>query len=405
MKLEKIFNKYGIEKKHYTKDYRTFLKLDTSDEVKFIGNKYFLNNKIISDEFTSEVMLIVDDNDLYENIASLNIEGIASTKASSSKARDVVRDMDLHWEVDPEINKAILDHVEKQYQTLPERKRPSKIEFMNNVGMNLANSYIDEGNDGKFDLVKISILYSLLTLAGNTLDKNEKIEKDKIFRQGEVNITDGLKVIDKGISAINVERKMKSLIDLMNSQTTYENRTLASIVHFLFVEIHPYYDGNGRMSRLLTKYMSKAETSGGVWSKHMNKIIDWTRSQYYRVIKMTRVTNDLTYFVVYMDWVYNISFFAEQIVFEENQRLVEYGKRMSELKSQVVVYLLTLSNLFVSWKDIQKNVVPAKDISEQGIKKALNEMADDDILIKMKADNNNVYKISDRISKEYNIIK
>ncbi len=405
MKIENIFSKYGIEKNDYTKDLRTFCKLESSEEVTFIKNKYYLNNNIINDDFTSEVMLTVDDNDLYENIASLNIEGISSTKASSSKARDVVNDISAKVEDKFGLSKLVLDVLDKHYQTLPEKKRPSKVEFMNNIGINLATHHIEAGNIDQLTLEDISTLYTLLTVGGNTLDKNEKLEEGKSFRQGEVNITDGLKIIDNGIPASKVELKMKLLIELMNSETSYENRTLSSIVHFLFVEIHPYYDGNGRMSRLITKYMSKAETSGGVWAKHMNKVIDWTRSQYYKSIKMSRTTSDLTYFIIYMDWVYNISFFAEQIIFEENQRLIELGKKMSELKSQVIVYLLTFSNLFVSWKDIQKNVVPAKDISEQGIKKALNEMADDDILIKQKADNNNVYKISARISKEYNIIK
>ncbi len=405
MKIEKIFSKYGIEKNEYTKDLRTFCKLESSEEVTIIKNKYFLNNNIINDELTSEVMLTVDDNDLYENIASLNIEGISSTKASSSKARDVVKDISTRVEDEYELSKLVLDVLDTHYQTLSEKKRPSKVEFMNNIGMNLATHRIEEGNIDQLTLEDISNLYSLLTISGNTLDKNEKLEQGKSFRQGEVNITDGLKIIDNGIPASKVESKMKLLIELMNSETSYENRTLASIVHFLFVEIHPYYDGNGRMSRLITKYMSKGETSGGVWAKHMNKIIDWTRSQYYKSIKMSRTTSDLTYFIIYMDWVYNISFSAEQIIFDENQRLIEYGKKMSELKSQVIIYLLTFSNLFISWKDIQKNVVPAKDISEQGIKKALNEMAEDDILIKQKADNNNVYKISARISKEYNLIK
>ncbi len=411
MKLENILSKYGIDKNEYTKNGRILNKIESSKKVNFLENEYYLDLDRFNDEFTSEIMLAIDDNDQYETMASLNIEGITSNKASSSKAKEAAEQITELTDDDIEKNNAwndrikiIKDTIDEMYQTLPEKKRPSKMDFYRDVGMNLALHHIEENAFEKITIGLITQIYDFLTLRGLALEESERLEIGSNFRKSGVNITDGFKTIDEGIPASEVDAKMNLLVELLSKETKFENHLLASLVHFLFVEIHPYYDGNGRMSRLLIKLISKSETSGGPWAKHINKVIDWTKNQYYKSIKFSRKTSDLTFFTIYMDWVYNISFFSEEIIFEEKQRLILQNKNLNELKSQIIVYLLTFSNIFISWKDIQKNVVSAKDMTEQGIKKALNEMEAEDILIKQKVDNNNMYKISKRISSHYNLI-
>ena len=50
---------------------------------------------------------------------------------------------------------------------------------------------------------------------------------------------------------------MKSLIDFVNSDQQTPRVIVAGLVHYQFVTIHPYYDGNGRTARLLTSFLMR----------------------------------------------------------------------------------------------------------------------------------------------------
>lgn len=57
--------------------------------------------------------------------------------------------------------------------------------------------------------------------------------------------------------AKDVPALMKSLIDFVNSDQQTPRVIVAGLVHYQFVTIHPYYDGNGRTARLLTSFLMR----------------------------------------------------------------------------------------------------------------------------------------------------
>ncbi|MGI0085154.1 MAG: Fic family protein, partial [Nitrososphaerales archaeon] len=70
------------------------------------------------------------------------------------------------------------------------------------------------------------------------------------YRKGEVRIG-GSKHIHS--PAYDVPRLMEELIDTLNNNPDeYTTVELAAIILHRFVHIHPFYDGNGRVARLLT---------------------------------------------------------------------------------------------------------------------------------------------------------
>lgn len=102
---------------------------------------------------------------------------------------------------------------------------------------------------------------------------------------------------------IAIEELCSNYNNLVNSEN-YDQLILIPIFIFDFVSIHPFNDGNGRMSRLLTLLLLyKASYLVGKYIS-IEKIIEDTKDTYYEVLKKSSVnwdnnTNDYSYFVEY----------------------------------------------------------------------------------------------------------
>ncbi|WP_022819677.1 Fic family protein [Fusobacterium russii] len=82
------------------------------------------------------------------------------------------------------------------------------------------------------------------------LDPNNKLD-GKIFRKSQVHINDGLRNIHTGDASEElIIEHLNDLIKFMNNDSI-NFLIKASITHYYFEYIHPFYDGNGRTGRLL----------------------------------------------------------------------------------------------------------------------------------------------------------
>lgn len=85
--------------------------------------------------------------------------------------------------------------------------------------------------------------------------ENRKRIKPTPYRDGQNVIRDSSsgRIVYMPPEYKEVPMLMKDMIDYINdSMNKLPTPILASIVHYQFVTIHPYYDGNGRTARLLT---------------------------------------------------------------------------------------------------------------------------------------------------------
>lgn len=75
----------------------------------------------------------------------------------------------------------------------------------------------------------------------------------------------------------------------------------ASILHFYFVYVHPFFDGNGRTARALFYYYLIQNKYDFFKYFSISSIINKTRAKYYKSIKdVEDYGSDLTYFLSYM---------------------------------------------------------------------------------------------------------
>lgn len=94
----------------------------------------------------------------------------------------------------------------------------------------------------------IQTLHALVMANGR-----KKVQTSK-YREGHNVIRDGRtrEIIYMPPEAKDVKGLMTSLINWINYNQELPSPLVAAIVHYQFVTIHPYYDGNGRTARLLT---------------------------------------------------------------------------------------------------------------------------------------------------------
>jgi Fic family protein len=144
-------------------------------------------------------------------------------------------------------------------------------------------------------------LYSILS--ENSLKEDERIEGD-FYRTSDVDIIGYYgEVSDRGIESKKLGNAMKQLVVFIQDQLTNQSRItylIPHIIHYYILYLHPYYDFNGRMARMLSYwYTLKCPfivEKLPIFSEAINYNRK-TKAQYYRAIENSRADgNDLTFF-------------------------------------------------------------------------------------------------------------
>lgn len=94
-------------------------------------------------------------------------------------------------------------------------------------------------------------LYKLYMMTvGDFLKEEDSLPKGNFYRNDAVYVV-GDGVEHTGLSSKKVPEFMKALIDFANAEDDINELIKAAIIHFYLAFVHPYFDGNGRMARLL----------------------------------------------------------------------------------------------------------------------------------------------------------
>ncbi len=94
-------------------------------------------------------------------------------------------------------------------------------------------------------------LYKLYMMTvGDFLTGDDKLLEDNLYRHDTVYIVSD-RVEHSGLDHKKVPEFMKSLIAFVNAKDDINDLIKAAIIHFYIAFVHPYFDGNGRMARLV----------------------------------------------------------------------------------------------------------------------------------------------------------
>ncbi len=146
--------------------------------------------------------------------------------------------------------------------------------------------------------------------------KKENYPDGKLFRKENVDVvTATQKVIHKGIfGEEKIITALQRVLDFMNDTSLKTSPLIKiSFCHYAFGYIHPFYDGNGRISRFISSFLLKDEVSL-ILSLKLSSVIKENMKVYYEMFESVndvRSKGDCTPFI--LQFLYFIKEAAENV--------------------------------------------------------------------------------------------
>ncbi len=176
---------------------------------------------------------------------------------------------------------------------------------------------------------------------------------------------------------IAIEELCKNYNELVNNEAC-DLLVLIPIFILDFVSIHPFNDGNGRMSRLLTLLLLyKANYLAGKYIS-IEKIIEDTKESYYDTLQKSSINwhsneNDYSYFVEYYLGIILSAYkeFDVKISMVENKKITSYDRITNIFKEAII--------------PIDKSFIISKcpDLSETTIERILHRLLKEEKIMKV----------------------
>ena len=153
---------------------------------------------------------------------------------------------------------------------------------------------------------------------------------------------------DEGVPSLDIEKYMQEYFNYVNADDNFNNSTdyfiKSQILHFQFVNIHPYYDMNGRTSRTCS-----------IWYLLNNKIYPYiifnrgimlNKQKYYKVIRDVKKYHNITYFLNYMLNTVKLELEKEYIM----DMIKSCSSHLTAVDYQTMYYILSMRSI-ISLKD------------------------------------------------------
>lgn len=318
--------------------------------------------KLAKQQFIKKTMI---DEIVYSN----EIEGVISTRKDINTIIENIKCKD------DKLNR--LDGIVKKYLTLLDGV-DLKIESSEDVRKLYNESFLEEviSNDPK-----------------NEPDGN-------IFRKGPVFITSSGKEIHRGICPESELIKFVDKgLDILHNNDIHPLIRL-SIFHYLFAYAHPFYDGNGRINRLISSYFISKKYSALV-GYNLSMMIKANISRYYEAFKHTndvRNKGDMTTFVYeFLSIILGAFEKTELFAMEYCHQLKKYFDIITNLnisdKAKDLLNVLVQSEVFTELGVSASELMKINEISVNTLKKYLAELSNLSILKEVYLFNRKYYGI------------
>jgi Fic family protein len=350
------------------------LKSENSNPLIYLDSDY-LANKLDDAEnllvgLNSSNLWDISDEDLVNGFvfseieSSLAIEGVRSTRAKIEKISKLTY---------------------QELTTDNERVVKNMIEAYNYV------------QDKDITIDNIYTLYNILSK--DCLKEDEKLKSDNYYRHDGVNIVgNNERVVDTGVDYKYLEKGMNNLLTYINSpKTKTEQIFTPHIIHYYTIYLHPYFDFNGRMARVLSHwystryapYLSLLFISEAINNKN-------NKHKYYNAITYSRQTNnDITFFIEYIADIiieYSIIYTNYYLIYDQLEGNGNSIPRALQVTLKNVLAMPVVGDGFFNWKKYA--AFSNDDYSKVLYLKHLNQLVNLDVLKVKKQKNANQYIIN-----------
>lgn len=186
------------------------------------------------------------------------------------------------------------------------------------------------------------------------LEKPDNLPDGTYFRKDPVSVYSRTDVkIHEGLfpEAKIIESMEKALKILNNEEINVLIRI--AVFHYFFGYIHPFYDGNGRMTRFISSYLLSKEMSSLVHFR-LSYTIKNDITAYYRLFKNAndpRNRGDLTPFVIgFLNFIFSALEDLNESLMEKRETLKSFHQAIGTFpihdKERDILYILTQNALF-----------------------------------------------------------
>lgn len=148
-------------------------------------------------------------------------------------------------------------------------------------------------------------VYKLYMMAiGNYLDDESKLKQGNFYRHDTVYVMSD-KVEHSGIDHKKLPEYMKSFIEFANESDNINDLLKATMLHFYIAYLHPYFDGNGRMARLIQMWFLIQKGYESTLYVPFSSYVEKSRRKYYDAYTLVEENYklsgviDITPFLIY----------------------------------------------------------------------------------------------------------
>lgn len=192
-------------------------------------------------------------------------------------------------------------------------------------------------------------IYQLYELTiGAFLPEEDRLLSGHKYRHDTVYIV-GDKVEHTGLPWQMLLEYMGNLVEFINQESTMNDLLKAALIHFYIAYLHPWFDGNGRMARLLHLWYLVQQRYSSALFVPLSEYVEKSRRGYYNAYTMTeqnaRISGvmDVTPFLVYfIENVYHKLVYALPAAntAEDFQKVLEQGT-VTEKEQALWQFVLT----------------------------------------------------------------
>ena len=137
-------------------------------------------------------------------------------------------------------------------------------------------------------------LYRLYQLAiGTHLEPEDLLPEGEHYRNNVVFIV-GEELVHSGLDHNRLPEAMQQLLRFVHTRDNIDDLTKASILHFCIAYYHPYFDGNGRMARLLHLWYLVQQGYGSALFLPFSQFIAESKTQYGKAFELIEANEKLT---------------------------------------------------------------------------------------------------------------
>ena len=355
-------------------------------------------NKILDKEYSLFYLNLIEHTLLQEKIIkNSNKINLISNELPQIAVKDIIIKI-LSNELDKTNKIEGIETIKSEiYSSLKDDKKSSK---KNNKLEGIIKKYKDIMEKNFKDTQHIDSLSSFRKIYDEMFEDFEKSGNYKLdgkyFRKDTVKVINGLgNTIHIGINGEEaIEKNMENLIQFMNRKDI-PFLVKASITHFFFEYIHPFYDGNGRFGRyLLSLYLARKLDILTAFS--LSYSISKNLDDYYKsFVEVEDVNNygEITFFVENI--LKTIKSGQEMIIELLNDSVMKFKHSMEILneltkdlseKENIMLQIYLQNYLFNDFEEITNVELSyiIGDLTQQTINKYTEELEKKGYLIKIK---------------------